>query len=256
MGLQPLAIRALPGIPEVEPGADLAGLIIHALTVAGLALAAGDVLVLAQKIVSKAEGRHVDLRGVVPSVRAREIATTVGKDPRFVETVLAESAEIVRVAGELLITRHRLGFVMANGGVDRSNLGRKSGSDFVLLLPRDPDASARKLRDAIRDRGGVAPAVIISDSFGRPWRRGVVNVALGVAGLPSIVNLRGTPDRDGRKMQTTEVAIADAIAAAAGLAMGEAGESTPVVHIRGIDCSGTHADGLALVRPLQEDLFR
>lgn len=251
-----LAIRALPGIPEVTAGADLAALVSAALAAAQLTLVAGDVLVLAQKVVSKAEGRRVDLRDVTPSARARDIAARIGKDPRFVEIVLAESSEIIRASGELLITRHRIGYVMANGGVDRSNLGPQSGADFVLLLPVDPDASARRLRAALHERHGIAPAVIISDSFGRPWRRGVVNIALGVAGLPALVDLRGTADRDGRKMQTTEVAVADAVAAAAGLAMGEAGEGTPIVHLRGVDCSGVPADGRTLLRPLAEDLFR
>lgn len=251
-----LAIRALPGIPEVTAGADLAALVSDALAAAQLTLVAGDVLVLAQKVVSKAEGRRVDLRDVTPSARAREIAARIGKDPRFVEIVLAESSEIIRATGELLITRHRIGYVMANAGVDRSNVGPQSGTDIVLLLPVDPDASARRLRVALHERCGMAPAVIISDSFGRPWRRGIVNVALGVAGLTALADLRGRADRDGRKMQTTEVAVADAIAAAAGLAMGEAGEGTPIVHIRGVNCSGVHTDGRALLRPLAEDLFR
>lgn len=251
-----LIIRALPRFPEVLPGADLAELIVRSLKAADLSLTAGDVLVVAQKVVSKAEDRYVDLRSVTPSARAQEIAARVGKDPRFVEVVLNESVDVVRAAGALLITRHRLGYVMANAGVDRSNLGPKSGPDWVLLLPADPDASAGKLREALLRNCGIAPAVIVSDSFGRPWRLGVVNVALGVAGLPAIMDLRGSADRDGRQMQTTEVAIADAIAAAAGLAMGEAGEGTPVVHIRGLRHCAPDADGRALVRPLSEDLFR
>jgi coenzyme F420-0:L-glutamate ligase / coenzyme F420-1:gamma-L-glutamate ligase len=252
----PLLIHALPGLPEVAAGTDLAALILSSLIDAGLTLDEHDVLVVAQKIVSKAEGRWVELRSVEPSARARRIAAIIDKDPRFVEVVLSESTEIVRTGPQLLITRHRLGFVMANAGVDRSNVGGDPNLDKALLLPRDPDDSADNLREAIRQRSGVAPAVIVSDSFGRPWRMGVVNIALGVAGFPAIVDLRGIPDRDGRTMQTTEVAIGDAVAAAAGLAMGEAAEGTPVVHVRGVRRSGPNSSGQALVRRLDRDLFR
>lgn len=250
-----VAFRALAGMPEVEPGADLAGLVMAGLAASGLELDDGDVLVLAQKIVSKAEGRYVVLDGVEPTPRAAEIAAKVNKDPRFVEVVLGESTAVVRAVREVLITRHRLGYVMANAGVDRSNLGPGPGAERVLLLPRDPDASARDLRQRFQELSGVAPGVIISDSFGRPWRQGVVNVALGVAGLEPIVDLRGEPDRSGRPMQSTEVAIADAVAAGAGLVMGEAGEGTPAVHVRGLGARETGRDGRALLRPPREDLF-
>jgi coenzyme F420-0:L-glutamate ligase/coenzyme F420-1:gamma-L-glutamate ligase len=250
-----LAFHALPGVPEIVPGADLGGVTSDALARVGLALAPGDVLVYAQKIVSKAEGRCVSLRDVQPSARAHEIAAQCLKDARLVELVLAESSAVVRVAPNVLITRHRCGFVMANAGIDRSNTG--SGSDdTVLLLPVDADASARHLRAALQVRCGTAPGVIVSDSFGRPWRHGTVNVALGVAGLPALVDMRGGRDRDGRTLQVTQVALADAVAAGAGLVMGEATESAPIVLVRGIVTAAPDTDGQALIRPPHEDLFR
>lgn len=258
----PLELRALSGLPEVRRGDDLAGLIDAALRRDGVALRAGDALVIAQKAVSKAEGRAVDLATVTPSTRARELAAVVRKDPRFVELVLAESSAVVRAVPDILITRHRQGFVMANAGIDRSNVPG-AGDDVVLLLPEDCDGSARRLREAIaalatRAAGAAVPppAVVISDSFGRAWRQGTVNVALGVAGMPALRDLRGGLDREGRVLQTTQVALADALAAAAGLVMGETTEGTPVVLARGLDFSGPLTDGQALIRPPDEDLFR
>lgn len=262
----PLELRALPGLPEVRPGDDLAAIIHAALARASLVLRPGDALVVAQKVVSKAEGRFIDLATVTPSARAIELAATVRKDPRFVEVVLAESTEVVRAVPDILITRHRQGFVMANAGIDRSNVPG-AGEDRVLLLPLDCDAAARRLRERIAglmhprqgDAGAAPvswPAVVVSDSFGRPWRQGTVNVALGVAGMPALRDLRGGSDREGRVLQTTQVALADALAAAAGLVMGESIEGTPVVLARGLDFSGPLADGQALVRPPAEDLFR
>lgn len=254
MSRSPLTFQALPGIPEVEPGADLPRLIMEALAAVRIVLAEGDVLVVAQKIVSKSEGRYLDLRTIEPSARAMEIAAELDKDPRLVEAVLAESSAVIRSAHGVLITRHRLGLVMANAGIDRSNLASHAGEDTVLLLPSDPDESARRLRQGILSRSGVAPGVVISDSFGRPWRLGVVNIALGAAGITPLKDLRNVPDRVGRRMQSTSVAIADAIAAGAGLAMGETGESTPVIHVRGLEYRG---DGAAreLIRPAGQDLF-
>jgi coenzyme F420-0:L-glutamate ligase/coenzyme F420-1:gamma-L-glutamate ligase len=212
--------------------------------------------VFAQKVVSKAEGRFRDLADTVPSIRAQEIAALCGKDPRLVELVLQESSEVVRVAPNVLITRHRCGYVMANAGIDRSNTGAAPDAATVLLLPEDPDASARALRDRLAAHSGVAPGVIVSDSFGRPWRLGTVNVALGVCGLPAVVDQRGGRDRDGRTLLVTQVAVADAIAAGAGLALGEATEGTPMVHVRGFASHAACGDGRALVRPDHEDLFR
>ena len=258
----PLELRALPGLPEVRPGDDLAAMVHAALARAAITLRAGDALVIAQKVVSKAEGRFVDLTTVTPSARALELAAVVRKDPRFVEVVLAESTEVVRAVPDILITRHRQGFVMANAGIDRSNVPG-AGDDRVLLLPLDCDAAARRLRADLAAHASAAsgaailpPAVVVSDSFGRPWRQGTVNVALGVAGMPALRDLRGGTDREGRVLQTTQVALADALAAAAGLVMGEATEGTPVVLARGLDFSGPLADGQALVRPPAGDLFR
>jgi coenzyme F420-0:L-glutamate ligase/coenzyme F420-1:gamma-L-glutamate ligase len=262
MASAPLVVQPLPGLPEIRRGDDLATLIFAALRRADLALQAGDVLVVAQKIVSKAEGRSVDLRTITPSSKAVELAARVQKDARFVEVVLSESAEVVRAAPGVLVTRHRLGFVMANAGIDRSNVPAEDATrpeDTVLLLPVDCDGSAARLRariTALAPLGAAEPAVVISDSFGRPWRQGVVNIALGVAGLPALRDLRGGLDREGRSLQMTQVAVADALAAVAGLAMGEAAEGMPVVHVRGLDISGPLSDGQSLIRPPNEDLFR
>jgi coenzyme F420-0:L-glutamate ligase/coenzyme F420-1:gamma-L-glutamate ligase len=242
---------ALEGLPEIEPGADLAALLRVALQVNGLGLRRDDLLVVAQKIVSKAEGRLLRLADVVPSAAAIYLAAQVQKDPRFVELVLRESSAVVRAVPNILITRHRCGWVMANAGIDRSNITAAEAA--VLLLPEDCDASARRLRDALAPE---CPAVIISDSFGRPWREGTVNVALGVAGFPALRDWRGLPDRHGRTLQTTQVADADAVAAGAGLVMGEAHQGTPVVLVRGLDFSGPLKDGQSLVRLLEGDLFR
>ncbi len=211
---------------------------------------------VAQKIVSKAEGRYVPLDSIEPSARASELAITCAKDARFVEAVLRESSDVLRAERNVLITRHHRGHVMANAGIDRSNLPRRPGADVVLLLPVDPDRSARLLCDALATLAGVRVGVIVSDSFGRPWRNGVVNVALGVAGLPAILDLRGGHDLHGRVLETTQVALADAIAAGAGLAMGEAAEGTPAVRVRGLNWQAPEVDGQSLVRPLAEDLFR
>ncbi|HTV50727.1 MAG TPA: coenzyme F420-0:L-glutamate ligase [Steroidobacteraceae bacterium] len=247
---------ALGGLPEIEPGADLAALILAALRAQAVRLGDPAVIVVAQKIVSKAEGRFVELAGVAPSAEAQRLAQVTGKDPRLVEVVLAESEEVVRAAPHVLIVRHRLGFVVANAGVDRSNVPRAGAGERVLLLPRDPDASAAALRANLAHALGAKVAVIITDSFGRPWRRGVTHVALGCAGLPSLVDRRGECDREGRALEVTEVALADAIACGAGLVMGEAAESTPVVVAQGLRWSASERPGAALLRPKQEDLFR
>jgi coenzyme F420-0:L-glutamate ligase/coenzyme F420-1:gamma-L-glutamate ligase len=245
---------ALPGLPEITAGVDLAATIGAAVRAAEIVPAARDVVVVAQKIVSKAEGRMVDLRTVVPSPQALELARRTGKDARVVEVVLSQSLEVVRAVPNVLIVRHRLGFVMANAGVDRSNV--PDSSETALLLPEDPDASAAQLQRRFTELWNVPIAVIVSDSFGRPWRNGVVNVALGAAGLPSLVDRRGERDRHGRKLEMTEVALADAIAAGAGLAMGEAAEGTPVVIVRGLHWDAAESPASALLRPKEQDLFR
>ena len=251
-----ITIRPLAGIGEVARGCDLGALLAEAL--ARIGPASGDVLVVTQKIVSKAEGRWVALTTIDPTAHARQIASTIGKDPRLVELALRESSAVVRAAPGVLITRHKSGVVMANAGIDASNLGPDSGesADRVLLLPNDPDRSAADIAAAILARLGLDLGVIISDSFGRPWRMGVVNVAIGCAGLPALVDRRGQSDRDGRPMQVTQVALADLIASAAGLAMGEADEGLPAAVVSGYRITGSARPAADLIRPEAEDLFR
>lgn len=251
-----LELIAVPGLPAVRPGDDLARLVAQGLHDAGMGLRDGDVVVFAQKVVSKAEGRQVDLRTVRPSPRAEEVARQVGKDPRLVELILGESKRIVRQRKDVLIVEHRLGFVMANAGVDQSNVAAAGGDEFALLLPEDPDASAWRLREALSRQCGAAVAVVINDSFGRPWRRGTVGVAIGCAGLPALRDLRGQPDMFGRKLRVTEVGVADEIAAAASLLMGQADEARPVVIVHRLNLGGPSLPAQALVRPPEEDLFR
>lgn len=247
-----IQIQALTGIGDIRAGDDLAAVFapsIHA------PILTTDVLVVAQKAVSKAEGRLVRLADVVPTAEAIELARVSGKDARLVQLILSESVAVVRTAPGVLIVRHRLGLVMANAGIDQSNIEDDDG-ETALLLPLDPNGSAARLREGLGARFAAAPAVIVSDSFGRPWRMGTVNVAIGAAGLPSLVDLRGRPDRSGRLLMATEVAFADAVAAAAGLAMGEAAEGRPAVLVRGLDWTAAERDATALIRPVDQDLFR
>jgi coenzyme F420-0:L-glutamate ligase/coenzyme F420-1:gamma-L-glutamate ligase len=251
--LSTLTLTALPGIGEIEPGADLAAILAAALRSLTVTPGRHDVLVVAQKVVSKAEGRYVSLESVTVSARAAELAALARKDARIVELVLRESAEVLRVKPDVLIVRHRLGYVMANAGIDRSNVG---GNHRVLLLPADPDGSAEALRASLLERYGFEIGVIISDSFGRPWRKGVTNVALGAAGVPALLDRRGEPDRNGRRLEVTEVALADQLASAAGLLMGEGAESRPAVLIGGLILAAAPVPAARLIRPLEEDLFR
>ena len=251
--LHTLTLTALPDIGEVEPGDDLAAILGEALRRLQAPLRGHEVLVVAQKVVSKAEGRYVTLDSVAVSPRAAELAALTRKDPRVVELVLAESVEVLRAKPDVLIVRHKLGYVMANAGIDRSNIG---GSDRVLLLPRDPDGSSEVLRTSIQERYGFRLGVIICDSFGRPWRKGVTNVALGAAGVPALIDRRGEPDRHGRRLEVTEVALADQLASAAGLLMGEGAEGRPAVLISGLTLTAPSVSAAHLIRPLQEDLFR
>jgi coenzyme F420-0:L-glutamate ligase/coenzyme F420-1:gamma-L-glutamate ligase len=248
-----IEIHPLGAIGEVPPRADLVAILSDALIAAGLTVSSQDVLVVTQKIVSKAENRYVALNGVIPSKEARRLALITGKDSRLVELALTESIGVVRAAPNVLITRHRCGHVMANAGVDRSNTG---GGDRVLLLPENADASAERLRTGLGRRLGAQPAVVISDSFGRPWRYGVVNVALGASGLPSLVDKRGDRDRDGRPLEVTQVALGDMVAAAAGMAMGEGAEGIPAALIRGVRWPAGSLPASALLRPISEDLFQ
>jgi coenzyme F420-0:L-glutamate ligase/coenzyme F420-1:gamma-L-glutamate ligase len=251
-----ISLVPLEGIPEVRPGDDLAELIAAALAAASIGLTDDDVLVVTQKVVSKAEGRVVDLSTVEPGAQAREWAERWGKDSRQVELVLRESAEVVRWAdGGLIISRTPHGFVCANAGVDLSNTG---GAELATLLPLDPDASARALRARLDELTGARPAVVISDSFGRPWRSGIVNVAIGAAGIDTVEDLRGEPDAQGREMRSTIIAVADELASAADLAGGKVSQ-VPVVLVRGYRFRASEAKrdrgAGELVMPREQDLF-
>lgn len=247
-----IAIWALPGIPEVQPGQDLVRLILDAASLDGEPLEPGDVLVVTHKVVGKAEGRVVDLAGVTPSPFAVRYGERNGKDPRQVEVVLRESVRIVRMEGRVLICETRHGFVCANAGVDASNV---PGSDTVCLLPLDPDASARKIREGVRAALGFDLAVVITDTFGRPWRNGLTNVAIGVSGLKPLDDLRGLPDAHGREMKATVTAVADELAAASELAMGKVA-GRPVAVIRGFEHELSEGAASELVMAREMDLFR
>ncbi len=251
-----LELMAIPGLPQVEPGDDLALLAAQGIERAGLKLQDGDAVVFAQKVVSKAEGRLVDLRTITPSRRAEEVAREVEKDPRLVEVILRESTRIVRQRRDVLIVEHRLGLVMANAGVDQSNVAPGGHGEWALLLPENPDASASRLRRELYAHCLAAVAVIVSDSFGRPWRRGTVGVAIGCAGLPALRDLRGQPDMYGRRLRVTEVGLVDEIASAASLLMGQADEAQPVVIVRGLNVREPSLPARSLVRLPAEDLFR
>jgi len=250
-----LEIFAIPGLPMVRAGDDLAGLIADGVVSAGMTLHDADVVVIAQKIVSKAEGRTVDLATVTPSAEAVALAAEVGKDPRIVQVVLSESVRVVRSRPNLMIMQHKLGFVMANAGVDQSNVAPADGVQRALLLPVDPDGSAEAIRARLTARFGVSLGCVISDSFGRPWRRGTAGVAIGCAGLPSLIDLRGQPDLFGRILEVSIIGFADEIAAAASLLQGQAAEGQPVVIVRGLTWTAPDASIAELVRPPEEDLF-
>ena len=251
-----LELIALQGLPLIRAGDDLGELIASALKRNGVTPRAGDVLVVAQKIVSKAEGRVVDLATVEPSAKALALAAEVDKDPRLVEVILSESVRVVRAHRGVMIVEHKLGFIMANAGVDQSNVAPVDGSPRVLLLPENPDRTAETLRRGLKAATGVDVAVIINDSFGRPWRQGTVGVAIGVAGLPALIDLRGQPDLFGRKLEATVIGYADEIAAAASLLMGQADEATPAVLIRGLSWSAPQSTAASIIRSPNEDLFR
>jgi len=255
MTAKSMTLTALPDIPRIRPGDDLVAIVGAGLAAAGIVLASGDIVVVAQKIVSKAEGRFVMLPDVTSSERALSLAAEIGKDPRIVQVILDQSQDVIRHRqGGLIIVAHRLGYVMANAGVDQSNLD--GDEDTVLLLPEDPDRSCAMLKARLDEAHGVDVAVVIGDSFGRPWRNGVVGVALGAAGLASLVNLVGQPDLAGRPLRVTEVAIGDQVASAAALLMGEADEGLPVVHIRGFRSTAPATDGASLIRSRAMDMFR
>jgi coenzyme F420-0:L-glutamate ligase/coenzyme F420-1:gamma-L-glutamate ligase len=250
-----IELHPLSAIGEVVPGDNLARILAEAISAAALTTQPFDVLMVTQKIVSKAENRFVDLDTVTPSAKAIELAQLTRKDPRYVELVLAESSAVVRAVPEILITRHRTGHVMANSGIDRSNTGPGS-ADRVLLLPVDADASAARLRSELTQYWQQPPAIVISDSFGRPWRYGVTSVAIGASGFPALIDRRGEQDRNGRKLEVTQVALGDMIASAAGLLTGEGAEGVPAVLVRGLRWNVADQPAKALVRPVKEDLFR
>jgi coenzyme F420-0:L-glutamate ligase/coenzyme F420-1:gamma-L-glutamate ligase len=250
-----LRVIALAGFPDVRAGDDLARVIVERCRATGNVPLDGDVVVIAQKVVSKAEDRYVDLARVAPSAQARELSGITGKDARLVEVILGESRRVVRAARDVLIVEHRLGFVMANAGVDHSNVG-VDADERVLRLPLDADGSAARLRDALEQAFGVRVGVIINDSFGRPWRLGTVGVAIGAAGVPALVDLRGAEDRYGRRLTATVVGHADEVASAASLVMGQADEGCPVVIVRGLRARAAASTAAALLRPAREDLFR
>ena len=251
-----MQLSALPGIPHVEPGDDLCALIVAALDRLQEKLQPDDVLVLAQKIVSKSEDRYVYLNTVTPSARALELAQQADKDPRIVELILRESVDVLRVRKGALIVEHRNGYVHAHAGIDQSNIQSQPDNPRVLLLPENPDASAAKLREQLRAATGVDIAIIINDSAGRAWRNGVIGFALGTAGLMVLENRIGTRDLFGRPLEVTEIAVADELAAAASFMMGQAAEGAPVILIRGANITRAESGSRALIRAKSQDMFR
>lgn len=254
----PLILTPLPGIPLIRPKDDLIPILFDALAQAGICLQDGDILVLAQKIVSKAEGRLVNLVEVTPSARALELGLQIDKDPRLVELILGESRQVLRTRPGTIIVEHKLGFICANAGIDHSNVAGHGDEqqEWVLLLPEDPDLSAGRIRRGMEERSGARLGVMIIDSHGRAWRQGTVGVAVGLSGMPGLVDLRGAPDLFDYTLRITIVGAADELAAAASLVMGQAAEGTPVVHVRGFPYP--LRDGLLgeLLRPRELDLFR
>lgn len=251
-----LQLIGLSDFPLVEPGDDLAQLLVEALQRQSLTLQAGDVLVLAQKIVSKAEGRYVRLADVEPSAEALALAERADKDPRQAELILRESNEVLRARPGVVIVEHRNGYIHANAGIDKSNIHHEDGDPRVLLLPEDPDRSARQLREALHRRLGTAPQVIINDSAGRAWRNGTVGIAIGTAGLQPLFNQVGEQDLFGNTLEVTEAAVADELAAAASLVMGQAAEGCPVVLARGAGLAEADTGSRSLLRDRALDMFR
>lgn len=253
-----LILTALPGVPLIQPGDDLAGILLASLKRANVVLGDGDVLVLAQKIVSKAEGRLVNLVDVHPSAQAQTLAAETQKDPRLVQLILQESNKVLRTRPGLIIVEHRLGFVCANAGIDHSNV-RGVGDEkeeWVLLLPENPSASAAQMRRKLEAASGARIGVLIIDSHGRAFRNGTVGVAIGVSGLPGVVDLRGRPDLFGYELRVTEVGAADELASAASLLMGQAAEGSPAVHVRGFPYPLREGAVAELIRERERDLFR
>lgn len=247
-----LLVRPLPGVPRVEKGDDVAKLALAALERAGLRPQDGDILVFAQKIISKSEGRSIALDGVTPSARAETLAAETGKDARIVELILRESTDVLRQRPGVIVVEHRLGLVLANAGIDQSNVD----TGHALLLPVDPDASAAKIRQDVRAASGIDVAVLIIDSIGRAWRQGTVGTTIGASGIATRLDLRGQPDLNGRRLESTEIGYADELACAASLMMGQAAEGVPIVLIRGAPYPRREGSAADLLRPKAMDLFR
>ena len=251
-----MKVIALSGVPLVRRGDDLAQIVIAAVSASNETLRSGDVVVIAQKIVSKAEGRAVALDSVTPSKRALELAALVGKDARLVELVLSESSEVLRCRKDVIVVVHRLGFVMANAGIDLSNIEQGASDTSALLLPLDPDATCALLRRRLAESVNAEVGVIINDSHGRAWRNGTVGVALGAAGVPALLDLRGETDLFGRRLQITQVGLADELASAASLLMGQSREGCPVVLLRGVPYQLREGNAAELIRAKELDMFR
>ncbi|MCY4427256.1 MAG: coenzyme F420-0:L-glutamate ligase [Halieaceae bacterium] len=251
-----LQLLGLADFPLVEPGQNLAELLLQSLRHNRVALEPGDIVVVAQKIVSKSENRYVRLADVKPGAEALELARRAGKDPRQVELILRESRQVLRVHPGVIIVEHRLGYVHANAGIDKSNIPSSEEDPLVLLLPVDPDASARLLQRALMDEFKAPLAVIVNDSAGRAWRNGTIGMAIGCAGILPLSDQIGDLDLFGRELQVTQVAVADELAAAASLVMGQANEACPVVLVRGADWQPADCGQGPLLRPVAEDLFR
>ncbi|MBK9927229.1 MAG: coenzyme F420-0:L-glutamate ligase [Anaerolineales bacterium] len=264
----PLTLTPLQTIPLIRRDDNLADIVVNSLKETNVQLEDNDILVFAQKVISKAEGRTVNLATVTPSQRAIELAEQTQKDARVIELILQESNEVLRVRVGAIIVEHKLGFVCANAGIDHSNVnpeqtseglrdfGSLNNEDWVLLLPQDPDLSSRKMRDAIQSKTGKRVGILIIDSHGRAWRNGTVGIAIGISGLPGLEDLRGKPDLFGYTLQVTQVGVADELAAAASLVMGQAAEGTPIVHVRGFPYPLREGSLKELIRPKEQDLFR
>ena len=265
-----LTLTLLPEIPLIDEGDNLAKIILQSCELANLQLANNDILILAQKIVSKTEGRLVNLADVKPSPRAFQLAEETDKDPRVVELILRESNEIVRTRPGLIVVEPKQGFVCANAGIDRSNVESPSrphpsplpkgegtlGDEYVLLLPKNSDKSAKKLRQELEKATGAKLGILIIDSHGRAWRNGTVGMTIGISGIPALVDLRGKDDLFGRELKITQVGVADELAAAASLMMGQSNEGKPIVHARGFPYPLRESKLDELIRPKEDDLFR
>jgi coenzyme F420-0:L-glutamate ligase / coenzyme F420-1:gamma-L-glutamate ligase len=253
-----LVLSPLPNIPMIQTGDDITGIIINGLLDGKITLQDGDILVLAQKIISKSEGRWVNLISIKPSPQAESMAKKIDKDPRLVEVILRESNQVIRTRPGTIIVENRLGFICANAGIDHSNVAGNGDNeeDWVLMLPEDPDASARKIRNELQAKSGATLGVMIIDSHGRAWREGVVGVAIGLSGLPGIVDMRGKSDLFGYTLKVTTIGVADELAAAASLVMGQANEATPIIHVRGFPYPLRDGHLKELLRPKEQDLFR